>query len=195
MSTAITQEQYAEINQKMDLILDFVEEQRRKQETIEDLFKDLNIVAKDAFHHSVELLDKAQVELDTCSISCLLIKVLQNLNTFHEMLDMLESARDFLKDATPILHQVGLDAVNKMHELEQKGYFESVGGIVSNLTDPDLLAAMNRTTRVLKEVRMDDRLDDKSLFQIFRQLRSPEVRKSLSYSLRLLQELNKANNQ
>jgi uncharacterized protein YjgD (DUF1641 family) len=37
---------------------------------------------------------------------------------------------------------------------------------------------------------MDDRLDNKSLWKIFLQLKSPEVRKSISYSLRLLQAIN-----
>ena len=37
---------------------------------------------------------------------------------------MLESINDFMKDVTPIVHQVGLDAIHKMHELEQKGYID-----------------------------------------------------------------------
>jgi len=213
------QEQIDRINAKLDRILEFVEIQEQKREELDDLVKDLNIVAKDAFQQSVVLLDKAGVELDSCGISCLLIKILQNIGTFHEALEMLESARDFMKDVSPILHQIGLDAVHKMNELDQKGYFEyasglmafldkwirtftvedltrlqgnleNIAGIIRNLSDPGLMSALNRTTRALAETKMDDRLDNKSLWKIFLQLKSPEVRKSISYSLRLLQAIN-----
>lgn len=221
MAEQMIQEQIAAINQKLDVIIENVELQKRKREEMDDLIEDLNIVAKDAFQQSVILLDKAQVELDSCGLSCLLIKILQNVGTFHEMLEMMESARDFMKDVSPILHQVGLDAVHKMNEFEQKGYFDyirelgkfidkwiqtftledlrklednlnNIAGIIRNLSDPDLLAALNRTSKALAEMKMDEKADDKSLWQIFRQLRSPEVRKSISYSLRLVQAINKS---
>ena len=221
MSEQMIQEQIAAINRKLDVIIENAELQNRKREEMDDLFEDLNIVAKDAFRQSVVLLDKSQVELDSCGISCLVIKILQNLGTFYEMLEMMESARDFMKDVSPILHQVGLDAVHKMNELEQKGYFdyirelgkfmdkwirtfgvedlkrmednlENLAGIIRNLTDPGLLATLNHTSKVMAEVKMDEKLDDQSLWRIFRQLRSKEVRQSISYSLRLIQAINQS---
>jgi uncharacterized protein YjgD (DUF1641 family) len=213
-------EQIQHLDQKLDRLLEFVEQQNRKREEFDDLVTDVSIVAKDAFRNSVVLLDKAQVELDSCGISCLIIKILQNLDTFHEMLGMMESARDFMQDATPILHQVGLDAVNKMNELDQKGYFdyirqlsqfldkwiqaftvedlrkvednlENIAGILRNLSDPALMAAMNKATRAIAGIKMEDEKDTLSLWQIFRQLRSKEVRKTISYSLRVAREIAK----
>jgi uncharacterized protein YjgD (DUF1641 family) len=213
-------EQIQHLDQKLDRLLEFVEQQNRKREEFDDLVTDVSIVARDAFRNSVVMLDKAQVELDSCGLSCLIIKILQNLDTFHEMLGMMESARDFMKDVTPILHQVGLDAVNKMNELEQKGYFEyirqlvhlmerwvrvftvedlkkvednleNIAGILRNLSDPALMTAMNKATRVITEIKMDDEKDTLSLWQIFMQLRSKEVRKSISYSLRVVKEIAK----
>ncbi len=213
-------EQIQNLDQKLDQLLEFVEQQNRKREEFDDLVTDVSIVAKDAFKNSVIMLDKAQVDLDSCGISCLIIKILQNLDTFHEMLDMMESVRDFMKDATPILHQVGLDAVIKMNELDQKGYFtyirqlshfmdkwiqaftaddlrkvegnlENIAGILRNLSDPALVSALNKTTRAIAEIKMEDEKDILSLWQIFRQLRSKEVRKSISYSLRVVKEIAK----
>jgi uncharacterized protein YjgD (DUF1641 family) len=132
---------------------------------------------------------------------------------------MMESARDFMKDLSPILHQVGLDAVHKMNELDQKGYFEylrelgkladawvqnftaqdiirmreslpHLAGTLRNLTDPALLKGISHLMETLKTVQPDDRLDDKSLWKLFMELKSPEVRKTLSYSIRLLKSLN-----
>ena len=189
MSENNIQEQIGELNRKMDLILESIEQQKRNREEFDDLVSDLSIVAKDAFHHTVIMLDKSQVDLDHSGIPMLLIKLLQNIDTFYEMLELLESAKDFMKDISPILHQMGLDAVNKMNEFDQKGYFD----IIRNLTQPDVIAALARTSKAIADVKMDDKLDNKSLFSILRQLNSPDVRKSLSYALRLVQAMNQDN--
>ena len=217
------QEQILLLNQKLDLILESVEQQKRNREEFDDLVSDMTIVAKDAFHQTVVMLDKSQIDFDHNGLPMLLIKILQNIGTFNEMLEMVESARDFMKDISPVLHQMGLDAVNKMNELEQKGYFEYIGelvkfmdkfiqtftvddlrnlnnnldhiaGIARNLTRPELLATLHRTTRAIAEVNMDDKLDNKSLFGLIRQLNTPEVRRSLSYALRLVKAINQAEN-
>ncbi|HNY03130.1 MAG TPA: hypothetical protein PKG48_11110, partial [Bacteroidales bacterium] len=113
------QEQINELNRKLDLVLESIEEQKRKREEFDDFMADAGIVAKDLFHHTVVALDKAQVDLDHSGIPILLVKLVQNLDTFRELLEMMESARDFMADVSPIIHQVGLDAVHKMNELEQ----------------------------------------------------------------------------
>ena len=186
MSENNIQEQISELNHKMDLILESIELQKRNREELDDLVSDLSIVAKDAFRHTVVMLDKSQVEFDHSGIPMLLIKILQNIDTFYEMLEMLESAKDFMKDVSPILHQVGLDAVNKMNEFDQKGYFD----IVRNLTQPDVIEALGRVSKAVAEIKMDDKLDNKSLFGLLKQMNSPDVRKSLSYTLRLVQAIS-----
>ncbi|MEI7895430.1 MAG: hypothetical protein WCJ26_00235 [bacterium] len=189
MSENNIQEQISELNHKMDMILESIELQKRNREELDDLVSDLSIVAKDAFRHTVVMLDKSQVEFDHNGIPMLLIKILQNIDTFYEMLEMLESAKDFMKDVSPILHQVGLDAVNKMNEFDQKGYFD----IVRNLTQPDVIEALGRVSKAFAEIKMDDKLDNKSLFGLLKQMNSPDVRKSLSYTLRLVQAISPGN--
>jgi uncharacterized protein YjgD (DUF1641 family) len=107
-----------------------------------------------------------------------------------------------------------------MNELDQKGYFdyirqlshfmdkwilaftvedlrqvegnlENIAGILRNLSDPALVAALNKATKAIAEVKMEDDKDNLSLWQIFRRLRSKEVRKSISYSLRVVKEMAK----
>lgn len=189
MSENNIQEQINGLNRKLDLILESVEQQKRNREELEDLVADLSIVVKDAFQQTVVLLDKSQVDLDHNRIPMLLIKLLQNIDTLYEMLEMLESAKDFMKDISPVLHQMGLDAVNKMNEFEQKGYFD----IARNLTQPHVIEAIGRTSKAIAEIRTDEKADDKSLLGLLRQLNSPDVRKSLSYALRLVQAINAGN--
>jgi uncharacterized protein YjgD (DUF1641 family) len=98
---------------------------------------------------------------------------------------------DFMKDVTPILHQVGLDAINKMHELDQKGYFETLPRLLKNLSDPALLAALAKVTKAVAEVKVESDKDILSMWQIMKQLRSKEVRKTLTYSLKVIKEIAK----
>lgn len=175
------------LDRKLDLILENIELQQRRREEFDDLVSDVSLVTKDAVKHTVMLLDKSQVDLSHSDIPMLLVRLLQNLDTFREMLELLESARDFMKDASPILHQVGLDAIHKMNEFEQKGYFE----MLRNLTDPGVIAGFGRAAKALAEVKMDDNIDNRSLFALLKQMNSPEVRKSLSWTLRVIQAINR----
>lgn len=214
--------QINEINRKLDLLLDHVGEQHLKREELDDLIEDLSIVGKDAFQNTVIALDKAGVELDSDALASLAIKLIRNIGTFNEMIELLESANDFMKDASPIVRQIGLDAVTKLAEFEQKGYLEYLAemgkmmgkitenytvedirnltknldlifGTIKNLTNPSLLQAAEKATAVIARTNMDDTLDNKSLFKLFKEMRSPEVRKTLFYSLRLLKEIAKEN--
>ncbi len=191
MANEHLQEQINELNHKLDRVLEYVEIQHRKREEWDDLVSDVSIVTKDAFTNTVQILDNAGVEVDPGSIQCLLIKLLRNLGTLNEMMEMMESAKDFFKDATPIFQQIGLDTVKKVNELDQKGYIDNFTDIMKNLTQPDNIAALQRISQALNEVKMDDETDNKSFWQLFKQMRSQEVRKTLSYSMRLLEEINK----
>lgn len=185
------QEQIDELNHKLDRVLEFVEIQHRKREELDDLMKDLTLISKDAFNSTVSALDNAGIELDPCGVQCLLIKLLRNLSTFGEMIELMESAKDLAKDLTPIIRQIGLDVIQKMHELDEKGYIDSFMTIGKNLTSKETVDALVKLSQALNDVKMDDRVDDKSFWQLFKQMRSKEVRKSLSYSMRLLEEINK----
>ena len=185
------QEQIDELNHKMDRVLEFVEIQHRKREELDDLMSDLSLISKDAFNSTVVALDKAGVEIDPCGIQCLMIKLIRNMGTFGEMIELMESTKDLAQDLTPIIRQVGLDVIQKMNELDEKGYIDSFMTIFKNLTNKETVDAMVRLSQAVADVKMNDQLDDKSFWQLFNQMRSKEVRKSLSYSLRFLEAINK----
>ena len=192
MEEEILLEKINKLDQKLDRLMEFVDVQDRRREEFDDLVADASIVAKDAFKTSVVMLDKAQVELDSCGITCLLVRLVQNIDTFHELLDTLESAKDFMKDFTPIMHQVGLDAIRKMHDLDQRGYFDSVPQLISNLTDPAFLEMMKNITKAMTKAKTDKEEDILSMWQIFKQLRSKEVRKTISYALNVVREYSES---
>jgi uncharacterized protein YjgD (DUF1641 family) len=217
MTTPDLQQQITELNRKVDLLLEYVNEQRLKREVIEDLISDVSIVTKDAYKSVVTELDNRGCEIDPETIRNLLLGLLRNTKNIADALELFESLIDLLKDTAPIVKEVIIDIIHKLNEFEQKGYFQyiaewyrilgemynhytvddlknlsanmgSLFNIMKNLTDPEFLRSLEKTTFVLTKMKMDDTLDDKSLFKLLKELKSPEVRKSLSYTLRVIKE-------
>ena len=216
------QNQINELTQKVDLLLQYVTEQRLKSEVIDDFIADAAIVGKDVFRSTVEELDKQGCDMDPEELKYLAFKLMKNLKNFSKMIELFESTVDLLHDVSPIINEVGVDVIKKMNTFEQKGYFdylkqimqlmsqmqkkftvddiknlssntETVVSIFKKLTDKEFLNTVNHTATVLSTVKMDDSLDNKSYFKLMKEMNSPEVRKSFSFLLRIIKEINKPN--
>lgn len=213
------QQQIDVLNQKLDLILEEITVQRQSRESMEDLVSDLSVIGKDAFRHTVTQLDKAGVEFDGDALAGVLVKVVRNLGNINDLLDTFESVHDLIKDVTPIAHQAGLDAINKMAEFESKGYLEflrefgrvgdnivanfsasdvkdladNIVGILDTLkrvTQPDMLVAVNNAITVYGSLEMD-KLEEFTIWQAFREMRSPEMKKGIGFMINFLKNLSK----
>ena len=216
------QNQINELTQKVDLLLQYVNEQRLKSEVIDDFIADAAIVGKDVFRSTVEELDKQGCDMDPEELKYLAFKLMKNLKNFSKMIELFESTVDFLHDVSPVINEVGVDVIKKMNTFEQKGYFdylkqimqlmsqmqkqftvddiknlssntETVISIFKKITDKEFLNTVNHTATVLSTVKMDDSLDNKSYFKLMKEMNSPEVRKSFSFLLRIIKEINKPN--
>jgi uncharacterized protein YjgD (DUF1641 family) len=117
---------------------------------------------------------------------------------------------------------MGLDGIQKMHELEQRGYFEflkELSGIidnivthytaedvklladnivtiletVKNLTQPEMLGAMNNAIRVFQKLEIEN-VEEYSLLKAFRELRTPEGRKGIGFIMTFLKNITKESN-
>ena len=212
------QAQIDAINRKLDLILEEMQAQRESRQSLEDLADDISIIGKDIFKNTVIQLDKAGVELDTEALTGIGMKLIRNINNINEFLEMLESINDFMKDAGPIVHQVGLDAINKLHDLEQRGYIDffrelskSLDNIVThfsaedvkalsdnvvfiletvkNLTQPDMLKAINNALAIYKNLDMDH-VEEYSLFKAMMEFRKPEMKKGIGFMITFLKKMS-----
>ncbi|MCX7862547.1 MAG: hypothetical protein N2449_06085 [Bacteroidales bacterium] len=188
------QQQIQELNQKVDLLLEYVKEQRQKQQVWDDLSDDLYRVGKDAFQTLVKDLDDRGIELDIDQAKILIYRFLQNIETFNTLLNMLQSTTDFIKDASPIIKEIIIDLTYELDKLEKAGVFESLKTILKNISNPTFLQTIAHITTVLTQVQPDEKLDNKSLFKLLRELNSKEVRQSLSYGIRIIKEISKTSN-
>ena len=203
------QVQIEAMNKKLDLVIEEINLQKLRRKATDDLIKDVSLVGRDVFKASVEELDKAGVELDTEAVKSLLIKLVRNVGLLNEAVDMLESVNDFVKDASPIAHQIGLTTIHKLAEYEQKGYFEFLKGVMQivdrlinectvddlknisdnipylvetmkNITNPEVLGAMNNAIGTFCETDFE-KTDSMSVWKVFREMNSPEMKKAMGF--------------
>ena len=211
------QDQINDLNSKLDIIVEEIQIQKQKRLEVEDLISDLSIIGKDLFKASVDELDHAGVEVDTEALKSLVFRLFRNVGTLNELMEMLESASDLIKDVAPILHQVGLDSISKMHKIEEKGYFEFGGAVlkimdnivshysaedvkqladnivtiletVKSLTQPEMLDAMNNAINIYKKIETRD-LKEYSLWKAFKEMKTPEMRRGIGFMITFLKNI------
>jgi uncharacterized protein YjgD (DUF1641 family) len=221
MSEKALQEQINIINGKLDLLLEETAVQRQSREAMNDLVDDLSVIGKEAFKDMVNQLDNAGIELDGDALRSLLIRLIRNLGNLGMVLETIESMNDLMKDLTPIVKQLGLDGIQKFHELEQKGYFEILGQLAKatdtivsryskedimklsdnlvpvadtlvNLGNRDFLEKLNAITIALGEIKTED-IEEISMWRMMREIRKPEVKKSLGFIMAFLAKINEQN--
>lgn len=223
METAVTQNQIDEINYKLNIILDEIELQKQHRRMMEDLKDDLYRVGKDLYQTAIVELEEVHDHLNTGDILHLGKKLLRNVNNLSRAFDQMESVRDFARDISPLVRESILDLMKKLDEFDRKGYFQFVKEIrkamdnvvtnysaedvkllgdnivtildtVKNLTQPDMLQAINNAVAVYKNI--DVKVDEKvSLMSLMKELNSPEVRRGLAVGLKFLKNLAAIENQ
>jgi uncharacterized protein YjgD (DUF1641 family) len=207
-----------ELNEKVDLILEYVNQQRLKSETVSDLVEDVSIVGKDIYDSTVKALDDQNVEIQPDEFRDLGIRLLRNVRTFNTLLETMESLTDLAKDAAPIANEVIIDATARLHEFETKGYFDfireagtiidnivthfSVEDIrllsdnivtimetVKNLTQPEMLQSVNNAVKIFASMDID-RAPEYSVWKLMREMGTPEMKKSLGFFVMFMKNLN-----
>jgi uncharacterized protein YjgD (DUF1641 family) len=176
---------------------------------VDDLIADASIIGKDVYDSTVKALDDHEVVLDPDELRELGIRVAQNIGNFNSMLDTIGSAMDLMRDVGPIANEVIIDATKKLHEFEQKGYFEFMkefGQIIDNIIthysveDVRLLAdnvvgimdTMKNLTQpdMLKSVDNDD-IPQYSLFKVMREMNKPYMKQALGVFVTFMKNFSK----
>jgi len=212
------QKQIDEINGKLDEILVCATQQRLRSARLDDLVSDLSIVGKDAFSSTVAELDKQGIELNIDDFKHLVFKLIKNIDKFTDVVTTFESAHDLLKDLGPVAREVIIDFIKKLHELEQKGYFEffkAAGNIfdniithystedlrlladnivtildtIKNLTQPEMLDAMNNAVFVFQKLDIEN-IPEYSMLKAMKEMRTPEMKKGIGFMITFLKNLS-----
>lgn len=216
-----TAKQIEELNQKVDTILEYVNQQRLKSQALDDLVADVSIIGKDVYDSTVKALDEHEVVLDPDQLRELAIRAAQNVGNFNTLLDTMGSVMDLMKDAGPIANEVIIDTTKKLHEFEQKGYFaflKEFGGVidnvvghydvsdvrmladnvvaildtVKNLTQPDVLKSIDTAVKVFSNMETEN-VPEYSIFRVMREINKPEMKKAWGFLFTFLKNMTKKN--
>lgn len=191
MEEIAIQNQINELNEKVDTLLEYIIAQNKKNQAIDDFIDDAYKVGIDLFKTTAVELDNHGVEVDIDEVKILILKLLKNIQTFNTLINMLESLVDLMKDATPIAREMIIDLTYQLDKLEKNGTIESLKTITTNLTNPDLLQSLAKISSAITSVKPDEKLDNISMLKLMKSLNNREVKSSLSYLIRILQEINK----
>jgi uncharacterized protein YjgD (DUF1641 family) len=216
-----TTKQIEELNLKVDTILEYVNQQRLKSEAIDDLIADASIIGKDAYDSTVKALDEHEVVLDPDQLRELGVRMAQNVGNFNTLLDTMGSAMDLMKDVGPIANEVIIDATKKLHEFEQKGYFEFIkefGAVMDNIvthygvndvrmladnvvtildtiknfTQPEMLKSIDNAVKVFSNMETQD-VPEYSIFKFLREINTPEMKKAWGFLITFMKNMSKNN--
>ncbi|MCB2203834.1 DUF1641 domain-containing protein [bacterium] len=211
------QEQIDEINSKLDIVITELAHQQRHRREMEDLKDDLMRVGRDLYKSTVEELEEIHDEVSTGDMAHLGKKLLRNVNNITRSFEQLESVKGFVEDFAPVSRQLSIDLMRRLHEMDQKGYFEflrelsrmtdtvvtsfsaedvkqlgdnivTILNTIKSLTQPDMLQAVNNALVVYK--KLDITIDEKvSLTTLVREINSPEVKRGIAFMLEFLKNL------
>jgi uncharacterized protein YjgD (DUF1641 family) len=217
METKLIEQQIENINKKLDFITGYIKQQERQQREWEELKSDLTVIGKDIFQTAVQELDEVSYSFDTHDLFFLLKKLLRNTRNISRLLDQVESASDFLKDATPLSKQIFSQLLDTLQQLEQKGYFdfgremlkvldtvvtsftaedvqlfrENITAIlmtVKNLTQPQMLGSINNAMHFFQE--MDVVVDQKITYRhLMKELRDPELKRGIAFVIQFMKNM------
>jgi len=208
----------AELNQKVDTILEYVNQQRLKSQAIDDLIADASIIGKDVYDSTVQALDDREVRLEPDDLRELGIRFAQNVGNFNTMLDSLGSVMDLMQDVGPIANEVIIDGTKKLHEFEKKGYFaflKEFGAIidnivthygindvrmladnvitildtVKNLTQPEMLKSIDTAVKVFGNMETEN-VPEYSIFRVMREINKPEMKKAWGFLFTFLKNMS-----
>ncbi len=192
----------------------------RRQQSMDELMEDATPVVQDMYNMTVDQLEEIQGYVDLEDIGFLLKRLARNTRTFTGMLDQLESAQDFVKDAAPLVNDMMEQSVETLQQMEQKGYFGFVrqaGYIMDNivssfseedvrllgdnvvlilntvkaLTQPEIMNLAGNLTTAFQEAEAHADELPTSLFGIMGQMRDPDVRRGLAVTMQALKTISK----
>lgn len=217
MEDKTMQNQIDEINRKLDLVLEEIELQKKHRREMDDLKDDLMRVGTDVYATAVSELEEVHDYLQTGDILHLGKKLLRNVNTMNKLFDQLESAKDFLEDASPLVRESIIDFMAKMDEFDRKGYFNffkelqnvmdkvvtsftvedvkalgdnvvTILNTVKSLTQPDMLHSINNAVKVYNKLDIEIE-ENVSYFQLFRRMNTPEMRNGIAFGIKFLKSI------
>ena len=214
--TAITQEQFALLMEKMDRIENHMAAQQRRQQEMEELQRDLIPIGNHMFKLAIDELAEIGSEFQSEDLFFLLKRILRDTNLLLKLFDQLENVMELSEDVQTIGKQIFNQGVQELDRLEREGYFsfaregwqivervvsefseEDVRALsdnivvilktVRNMTQPEIMAIANQSVDAIRETPGEG--DNISAFKLVKEMGNPQVKRGMSRMLNLLKAM------
>jgi len=202
------------LNEKVDSLVAYFEEQQKRQQAFNELKDDLIPIANQMIKITIDELAEIGTEFSGEDLLFLMKRVLRDTQLLIKSLNHLEALMGLADEANILGKQIFSTAVEKLDELERKGYFkfanqsiklmdrvveefdeDSMDQLADNIvpmmktvkkiTQPEVIGLADRALDALATNEHDKK--PPSMLQILGKMRDPDVRKGLSKMLSLLE--------
>ena len=217
MATALAEDRIAELDRKIDFIVEELVSIKRLRNSAEDLAADLSLVGKSAMRDAVQAFGTA--DLHPQEIAGLFKSLLANAQLFQNAIQQLQSAADFIQDAQPIVRDVMMKAIAAGETIWRKGYMDAAAagvrvaeamvqshsaddwrqveksvpqlvGFIRELTKPEVLQALEAIIHGFGRVQATMDVN-KSTLTLVRDLNSVEARRGMAVLVEFLKVIGK----
>jgi uncharacterized protein YjgD (DUF1641 family) len=207
------------LHEKIDTLTEQLDEQRRRQQALDELKDDMIPIANHMIKLSIDELEEIGTEFQLEDLLFLLKRLLRNTPLLLQMMDQLEAISALGDEAQILGKQVFSSTVETLDRLEREGYFafaregwrvlervvtefseEDVRALgdnvvtilttVRNMTQPDIMTLANNAVDAIRvEEPVEENGRNPSALTLLRELNDPKVRKGMMRMLNLVKAL------
>ena len=206
------------LSAQVQMLTDYADDQRRRQQEWDDLRADLSPVMNDMYAAAVEQLSEVEPYVRLEDMLALVKRLARNTHNIEYLLDQVESLTDLTHDAAPLLNEGFSTAVDVLDKFERKGYFGfakqgayvfdnviasfspddvrqlgdnvvTILNTVKSMTQPEILTTVQNLTGRMRQADLVPEGPPPSLFALLRQLRDPQVRRGMGVTLTMLKAM------
>jgi uncharacterized protein YjgD (DUF1641 family) len=188
----MSNEEFAQINQKLDYLLAQFEAQREQQQAMKELMDDAIPIANHVIKLSIDELAEIGNDFQLGDLLFLLKRVLRDTRLLVKLLDQVEAMAELADEGQKIGKRIFHQVTMELDRLEREGYFQFARAglkvadrLVHDFEPAEVEAMGERLAQALKA----EPPENVSLFALLRALFDPKVRRGLYRTLNLLKAI------
>ncbi len=192
---ALTPADLAPLLERLDRIEAHLAEQRRRQEELDELKRDLIPIGNQMVKLSIDELAEIGSDFRAEDLFFLLKRLLRDVHLLLKMLDQLESAMGLAEELNRLSKPMFNTIIEELDRLERSGFFtlmraawEALQRVAAEFNPDDVDRFSQDVAALLTALRTSPETTP-SLGALLRTLRDPQVRRGLARTLGLLQAL------
>lgn len=189
-------EDLTQINQKLDTLLVYMEEQQIRHRAMDELRDDLVPIANHMIKLTIDELAEIGSEFKSEDLFFLLKRLLRNTQLLIKLVDQLEGIMGLADEAGMLGKQVFNSIVEKLDEYEHKGYFQLadegmqvLDRVVEELKPADVQSLGDTVVRSIQTLKEPGPEKAPSLLGLLGQINNPQVRIGMSRLLNVMKLL------